>query len=77
MLANLVFSCTRQIGMLVLIKKFILGDCMDFSTALCLGGIVLAYLLTWGLLLKSKKIINTIDKEELHEAREIVQKLKL
>ena len=50
---------------------------MTVTIALCLGGIALGYSTTWLFVFKSRKIINTIDKEELHDAREIVRRLKL
>ena len=37
----------------------------------------MGYISTWFLLVKSTHIINTIDKEKLHDAREIAQRLKL
>lgn len=50
---------------------------MAWTIALCVGGIAIGYCATWMLIFKSRNIINTIDREELHHAREIVQKLKL
>ncbi len=50
---------------------------MTLTIALCVGGIAFGYMATWLLLFKSTNIINTIDREKLHDAREIVQKLKL
>ena len=47
------------------------------TLAICIGGITLGYGATWALIIKSRKIINTIDKNQLHDAREIVHKLKL
>lgn len=40
-------------------------------------GIVLGYGTTWFLVLKCRRIIHIIDKEQISEAREITQRLKL
>jgi len=47
------------------------------SVIVIIVGILLGYGLTWFLIIKSKRIIDTIDKESLYEAREIVQRLNL
>ncbi|MEX1307149.1 MAG: hypothetical protein AB1Z19_01325 [Eubacteriales bacterium] len=40
-------------------------------------GVVFGYGATWYLVLKSRKIINIIDKEQIYDAREITQRLKM
>lgn len=40
-------------------------------------GITLGYGATWYFVLKSRKIINIIDKEQIYDAREITQRLKI
>jgi hypothetical protein len=50
---------------------------MSLNHVLGIFVILLAYGLTWYLLLKSTKVVNTIDKEELMYTREIKRRLKL
>ncbi len=46
-------------------------------TILFIIGIILGYGATWFLVLKSRRIINIIDQEQICEAREITQRLKM
>lgn len=76
----IIITCPTRIKVLVLTKQkiFFWGiRVMALTTVLCICGIVFGYTATWLLVLKSRKIIKTIDKEKLHDAREIVQRLKL
>jgi hypothetical protein len=49
---------------------------MSLGDAIGIAVLVIAYGLTWVLLLRSLKIVNIIDKEKLKHARQIRTRLK-